>query len=86
MAILGAMLPMVLGGLGMAAAGKLLGGGSKQQAQPAALPQPTRDDAEAEAARMDRLRRRRGAAADMIVNGSAGAEAPVSAPRLVVGS
>lgn len=77
-----AVIGKLIGGL----AGLLLGGGSKQQAAPAPLPQVTRDDAEIEAARADKLRRRRGAAADMIVNGSAGGEAAVSAPRLVIGN
>lgn len=72
-------------------AGGLIGGllfGNKKQAAPQQAPmlQPTRDDAEAEAARGDRLRKRRGAAADMMVNGSSGAEAAFSAPRMVVGS
>lgn len=69
-------------------AGMLLGGAFKKKPEQPQVPmlQPTRDDAEAEAARGDRLRKRRGAAADMIVNGSSGAEAAFSAPRMVVGS
>lgn len=73
MAILGKLVSAIFGG-----------GGSK--AQPAPLPVATRDDAAAEAERTDRLRRRRGAAADMIVNGSSGAEAAMSSPRMIVGS
>ena len=78
-----AVLAKLAGGL---IGGMLFGGGKKADPAPAAMLQPTRDDAEAEAARGDRLRKRRGAAADMIVNGSSGAEAAFSAPRMVVGS
>ena len=69
--------------------GGLLFGKKKEQpaaAAPVAMLQPTRDDAEAEAARGDRLRKRRGAAADMLVNGSSGAEAAFASPRQIVGS
>lgn len=84
MAVLGKIAKFVLGG---GLVGALLGGGSK--AQPAAvqpLATPMRDDAELVAQRENLLRRRRGAAADMIVNGSAGAEASTGGPRLVVGN
>lgn len=75
--------------LGLAgAAGTVLGpalgiGGKKKLAAQA---MPTRDDAAAELARDDRLRKRKGAAADMIVNGTSGAEAAISAARMVVGA
>lgn len=82
MAILGKLATGLLGGL----IGGIFGGGKKAQAAPAPLPVATRDDAAAEAERTDRLRRRRGAAADMIVNGSSGAEAAMSSPRMIVGS
>lgn len=64
--------------------GKLLfGGGGKQRR----LPRPvTRDDAREEIEADDELRRRRGAAADLIT-GTQGAEAAASSVgRLVVGS
>ena len=76
----------VLANLATGLLGGLFGGGKKQAAAVQPLPMATRDDAEAEAARGDRLRKRRGAAADMMVNGSSGAEAALSSPRLVVGS
>ncbi|WP_374414279.1 hypothetical protein [Novosphingobium colocasiae] len=56
--------------------GGVLGGllGGLKTGAPKALPSPTRDDAAAQVAAEDELRRRRGGAADMI-NGSTGAEA-----------
>lgn len=63
-----------------------LGGKKKAEAQPQALPTATRDDAAAEQARQDAWRQRRGNAADMIVNGSAGAEASGRGGRLVIGN
>lgn len=52
---------------------KALGLISKPPKPPAPLPAPTRDDAAAAAMADDRLRKRRGAAADMLL-GPAGAE------------
>ena len=57
---------------------------AKQPTQP--LPVATRDDAAAQAARGDDIRRRKGAAADMIVNGDAGADGGVGGAKLVLGS
>ena len=81
MAVLGKLVTGVLGGA-LSAFG--IGGGKAPAAQP--LPAVTRDDAAVEAERMNKIRKRRGAAADMIVNGSSGADAAVSAPRLIAGS
>lgn len=85
MAVLGKIAKFVLGG---GLVGALLGSGKK--AEPAAAVQPLatpmRDDAELVARRENLMRRRRGAASDMIVNGSAGAEASTGGPRLVVGN
>lgn len=69
--------------------GGVVGGllGKKKQpvaAQP--LPTATRDDAAAEQARQDAWRQRRGNAADMIVNGTAGAELTGRGGRLVMGN
>ena len=86
MAVLGKIAKFVLGG---GLFGSLLGGGSKPAAAaqgPAQVPVPTRDDARAELARSNALRRRRGAAADMIVNGSAGAEAALGSGKMVLGN
>lgn len=81
------LIPIGLALLGGALASKIAKGG---QAAPAAAVQPLatpmRDDAELVAQRDKLLRRRRGAAADMIVNGSSGAEAAVGGPRLIVGN
>ena len=58
----------------------------KKKKPPVALPQATRDDAEAMAARDDALRLRRGSAADLLT-GAAGAEPGGSAlGRFVLGS
>lgn len=62
--------------------GGVLGGKAKG---PAALPMATRDDAGAAIAADDELRRRKGAAADMIT-GVRGAEAVGSVGKLVVGN
>lgn len=75
-----------LGGLVLGGIGKLLGVGAGKQQQVAALPAPTRDDAAAMVEREDRLRRRKGSASDMIVNGSSGAEPTSPVGRLVVGN
>lgn len=66
----------------------LLGIGKKKKApvQPAMLPTATRDDARAMVDRDDALRRRKGSAADQILNGSTGAEAAIAPGRLVLGN
>lgn len=51
----------------------------------APLPMAQRDDAAALQASQDELRRRRGAAAD-IITGSAGAGAPLTGGKLILGS
>ncbi len=62
-------------------------GGGKSKAAPAQpLPQATRDDAAAVANRQDEINRRRGSVSDMIVNGSAGAEAAMAPGKLVLGN
>lgn len=87
MAILGKIAANLIGGIiGGPILGGIFGGGKKAPEAAGPLPVATRDDAAAEAERSDRLRRRRGAAADMIVNGSSGAEAAMSSPRMIVGS
>ena len=50
----------------------------------AALPTVTRDDAAAQIAADDELRKRRGGAAD-IITGAAGAEAPLTGGKLTLG-
>ncbi len=84
MSVLGKIAKFVLGG---GLVGALLNP-SRKAADPTPQPlaTPMRDDAELVAQRQNLLRRRRGAAADMIVNGSAGAEAGTGGPRLVVGN
>lgn len=52
---------------------------------PEALPTVTRDDAAAQIASDDELRKRRGGAAD-ILNGASGAEAALSGGKLTLGS
>lgn len=66
--------------------GLVFGGGGKQQQAMAPLPQATRDDAAAMIEREDRLRKRKGSASDMLVNGYSGAEPTSAVGRLVVGS
>lgn len=68
--------------------GGLLGIGKKKKApeQPSMLPTATRDDARAMVDRDDALRRRKGSAADQILNGSTGAEAAIAPGRLVLGN
>ncbi len=66
-------------------AGTLLGLGGKKKKLPAPLPQATRDDAAAMVAQEDELRRRQGAAADMLT-GSTGAEAAIGAGRFIPGN
>lgn len=63
----------------------LLGGKKKMPLAPLPLPGATRDDAEVLAAREEELRRRKGGASD-ILNGVTGAEAAMSAGRLIPGS
>ncbi|MBN8848164.1 MULTISPECIES: hypothetical protein [unclassified Sphingomonas] len=72
--------------------GKLLGGVLKATGiisspgkPPAPLRAVTRDDAAAQVAADDELRRRQGAAAD-IVNGTGGAEAPLTGGKLTLGN
>jgi len=52
---------------------------------PAPVPTVTRDDAAAQIQADDELRRRKGAAAD-IVNGTGGAEAPLTGGKLTLGN
>ena len=82
----------VIAGIGKFLVGGLLGmalGGNKSAPTPDPanpLPVANRDDARADAQRNDELRRRKGAAADLIT-GSGGAEASAgSLGKLVVGS
>jgi hypothetical protein len=73
------LVKAVFGGIG-----SLLGIGGKKQIK--ALPQVSRDAADATLASQDELARRRGSAADMM-NGTTGYEAGASTTgRLVVGS
>lgn len=81
MAILKKAFKFIIGGT----IGALLGK-KKQPVAAQPLPQATRDDAAAEQARQDAWRQRRGNAADMIVNGSAGAELTGRGGRLVMGN
>lgn len=60
-----------------------LGGKKKAQAQPGAPLVATRDDAAAQLAAEDALRRRRGGAAD-ILNGDSGTEAALNYGKLAV--
>lgn len=65
---------------------KALGVISTPGKAPAALPAPTaRDTVASTIAADDELRRRKGAAAD-IITGAAGAEAPLTGGKLVLGS
>lgn len=71
--------------------GKVLGGVLKAVGlvsspgkPPAPLASVTRDDASAQQASEDELRRRKGAAAD-IVNGASGAEAALTGGKLILG-
>lgn len=84
------IIKSIFKGVGKLAGGLLgIGIGSlfgKKKALPAPLPQATRDDAEVLASREQELRRRRGAAADMLT-GSGGSEASMgSIGKLVVGN
>jgi hypothetical protein len=80
----------LIGGIGKIAGGilgggifkSIIGGKKKKPVQP--LPQVSRDDAAAQIAD-DELLRRRGGAADMLT-GTTGAEAALSGGKLVVGS
>lgn len=83
MQILGKVLPFLISPLG-----GLLGIGKKKAPAPAQVATPlqaTRDDARAEIAAADALRRRKGAAADMLT-GTRGAEAAGSTGKLVLGN
>lgn len=87
MSVIGNIGKFLLSGL----LGVAIGGGGKKadpaaQAQANPLPAANRDDARTQAQRDDELRRRKGAAADLIT-GSSGAEASsASLGKLVVGS
>lgn len=85
MSFLAPVLPALFGGLGLLGAKKLLGG--KKKPRPVLEPRPARRDEEREAiAEADALRRRKGAAADLIT-GVRGAEASGgSIGRLVLGA
>lgn len=72
--------------LGGGVVGSLLRGKKKKQITAQPLPEARRDDAAELAAREDELRRRKGSAADMILSGSAGAEAAIAPGKLVLGS
>jgi hypothetical protein len=82
MAFLGPILPALGGLLGISAAKSLLGGAKKLPQQ---MVTATRDDAEAQLQRDDELRRRKGAAAD-ILTGLSGAEPTGAMGRFVLGS
>lgn len=73
-------------GLLIGAGKKLFGGGKQQQQQVLPPAEATRDDAAAMIEREGKLRRRKGSASDMLVNGSSGAEPTGAVGRLVVGS
>jgi hypothetical protein len=78
----------IIKGIGKFLVGGVVGGllGLGKSKVPKALPAPTRDDAMAQIQNEDELRRRRGAAAD-IISGSTGAEAAVgSTGKFVPGS
>ena len=78
----------IIKGVGNFLVGGVVGGllGLTKSKVPKALPMPTRDDALAHMQSQDELRRRRGAAAE-IINGSTGAEAAVgSTGKFVPGS
>lgn len=84
MTFLAGALPMLAGGLfGSKIIKAVLGGGKKAPVQP--LPQASRDDAAAAIARDDELRRRKGAAAD-ILTGSGGAEATGTPGKFILGN
>lgn len=76
MSIVGKILSPVLKAVGLV---------SSPGKPPAPTPQVTRDDAAAQVAASDELRRRKGAAAD-ILNGSGGAEAALTGGKLTLGS
>lgn len=76
---------MALLGKLVAAPLKALGVVSTPGKPPAPLRPVTRDDAAAQIATDDALRRRQGAAAD-IITGAGGAEAPLSGGKLTLGS
>jgi len=67
-------------------AAKAIGGSGKKAVSAQALPQATRDDAAASIGREDELRRRKGAASD-IINGTTGTEAALATPgKFVLGN
>lgn len=69
---------------GVGAALKAIGVISTPAPPPAPLPTVTRDDAAARSAANDELLRRKGGSAD-ILNGTGGAEAPLSGGKLTLG-
>lgn len=76
---------MALFGKILAAPLKALGIISTPGKAPSPLPTATRDDAAAQIAANDELQRRKGGAAD-ILNGSGGAQAPLTGGKLTLGS
>lgn len=88
MAFLGKIAKFVLGGglLGVGIRALTKKKPTAQVQPPAMLPTATRDDARGMIDREDGLRRRKGSAADMILNGSTGAEAAIAPGRLVLGN
>lgn len=77
MAVIGNAVGSVLKGLGIISTPKPV--------NQTALPQATRDDADATISSEDALRRRQGGAAD-IITGAAGAGAPLTGGKLTLGS
>ncbi|SFR86594.1 hypothetical protein [Sphingomonas jatrophae] len=75
MAILGKIIAAPLKALGIV---------STPGKAPSPLPSVTRDDAVAQVAADDELRRRKGGAAD-IITGATGAEAPLTGGKLILG-
>ncbi|WP_287459202.1 hypothetical protein [Sphingomonas sp.] len=81
MAFLGALATPLIGAIGGLALSKLNG----SPKPPTPLRPVTRDDAAAQIAADDEIRRRQGAAAD-IITGTGGAEAPMTGGKLTLGS
>lgn len=86
MAFLGKIAKFVLGGGLLGVGIRALTKKKSAAQQPSMLPTATRDDARSMIDREDALRRRKGSAADMILNGSTGAEAALAPGRLVLGN
>lgn len=83
MAFLGALAAPLISTVGGLIGSKLIGGGG--QKPPSPLRPVTRDDAAAQIAADDEIRRRQGAAAD-IITGTGGAEAPMTGGKLTLGN